>query len=98
MRDHDFDYDPPESTPALVVGTAFLAAWTFAVALYLPEEQARADRRFATRSDAEHTRVCVSLGFELRSSAFARCIDELIKLQVRHEQLSADHVAATSLL
>ena len=98
MRDHDFDYDPPESTQALVVGTAFLAAWTLAVALYLPDEQARAERTFATRSQAEHTQVCVNLRFELRSAGFAKCIDEPVKLQLRHQQLSADHLAATSLL
>lgn len=98
MRDHDFHFDSAESTPALVIGTAFLAAWTFAVALYLPDEQARAEHKFAARSHAEHTQVCLNLGFELRSAGFARCIDELVKLQLRHQQLSADHADATSLL
>ena len=98
MRDHDFDFDPPESTTALVVGTAFLAAWTLAVALYWPDEQARADQKYATRSGAEHTQVCVNLGFELRSPEFGKCIEELIRLQARHRELLADHEAAASLL
>ena len=58
MFDRNSDYDTSESTTALVVGTAILAAWTFAVALYLPDEQARADQRYAARSNAEHTHKC----------------------------------------
>ena len=92
------DYHAPESTTALVVGTAFLAAWTLAVALYLPDEQGRADRRYAARVNAEHTQVCVNLGFEPQSPEFGKCVGELIKLQIRHQELLSEHVASTSLL
>jgi hypothetical protein len=96
MRDYDFEFRPPSSTE-LVVGTAFLAAWSLAVALYWPDEKARADQKYASRSNAEHTQVCLNLGLELRSPGFGKCIAELMKLQVRHEGLLADHEAATSL-
>ena len=97
MLDYDPDYYAPESTTALVVGTAFLASWTLAVALYWPDEQARADRKYATQTSAEHTQVCVNLGFELRSVAFANCISELVRLQLRHQEIHADRLAASSL-
>lgn len=98
MLHHDSGYNAPESTTAIIIGTAFLAAWTFAVALYLPDEQARADRKYAARLHAEHTQVCLNVGFTPASPEFGRCIGELIRLQVRHQELSAEHAAATSLL
>ena len=98
MLDPMSPYGAPESTTALVAGTAFLAAWTLAVALYLPDEQARADRKYAARVNAEHTQVCLTLGFAPPSPEFGKCIGELIKLQLRHQELSAEHVASTSLL
>jgi hypothetical protein len=91
-------YDAPEGPVAMVVGTAVLAAFTLAVVLYLPDEQARADQKYSTQINAEHTQVCVNLGFELRSPGFGKCVAELMKLQVRHQELSVEHVAATSLL
>jgi hypothetical protein len=101
MRDvgqpFDSQFDGPESPIAMVIATAILAAFTLAVALYWPDEQARADQKYATRSNAEHTQVCVNLGFELRSPGFGKCIDELIKLQARHRELLGDHAAATTL-
>lgn len=98
MPDPMSRYDAPESTMALVVGTAILAAWTLAVVVYLPDEQARADRKFAARINAEHMQVCLNLGFNPPSPEFGKCIAELMKLQLRHQELSAEHVASTSLL
>jgi hypothetical protein len=101
MRDDPYVdpyFDPPESSTALVVGTAILAAFTLAVALYWPDEQLRADQKYARQSDAEHTKACVTLGFELRTPGFGKCIDELVKLQLRHQELLNDRVASASLL
>jgi hypothetical protein len=92
------DGDPPGTRAAWIVCTAVLAAFVLAVMLYWPAEQAAADRTFAQRSDAEHTQACVNLGFPVRSEPFVRCIDELVKLQVRHEELLRQRLEAASLL